>query len=292
VTIHETLDLKAAALLTVLCLLWGLNGVAMKISYFGIAPIFCGGLRSLVAALGLALWMKMNAIRLFPGDLLDGIIVGVLFGVEFAFLYSALLFTTVSSASILLYTTPFFHALGAHFFLQGDRITPHKGIGLVLAFSGVVTLLSKHMDFPSPTELIGDLCAIVAAILWAATTIYVKRRLVERVSHQQCLFYQTLFSIPILFLLSFFFGETPVHHIDALIISSVAFQGVIVAFVSYLLWFHLVYGYPVSRLSAFTFLTPVFATIFGTIFLHEPMTLKLVFSLILVSLGIYVVNIK
>jgi drug/metabolite transporter (DMT)-like permease len=70
----------------------------------------------------------------------------------------------------------------------------------------------------------------------------------------------------------------------------VAYQGLIVAFISYLLWFFLVHEYQVSRLSAFTFLTPVFATLSAVVFLHEPLSLRLILSLVLVSVGIYIVN--
>jgi len=288
----ETLDLKAATLLVVLCMLWGFNGVAIKVSNAGIAPIFCAGIRSVIAVLGLSVWMKVNRMRLFPGNVLDGLVVGILFGVEFALLFSSLLYTTVSSAWILLYSTPFFHTLGAHYFLKGDRITIHKGIGLIMAFVGIVLLLSKHLGVPSLIQLGGDMCALGAALLWAVTTIYIKRRLVGKVSHHHTLFYQTVFSIPILFLLSILFQEAPIQRIDALILSSVLFQGIIIAFISYLVWFYLVHAYPVSLLSAFTFLTPVFATISGVIFINEPLTLTLVCSLILVSLGIYVVNLR
>ena len=288
----ETLDLKAATLLVVLCMLWGFNGVAIKVSNAGIAPIFCAGIRSVIAVLGLAVWMKVNRMRLFPGKVLDGLVVGILFGSEFALLFSSLLYTTVSSAWILLYSTPFFHTLGAHYFLRGDRITIYKGIGLILAFAGIVILLSKNLGGPSSIQWAGDMCALGAAVLWAATTIYIKKRLVGEVSHHHTLFYQTVFSIPILFLLSILFQEVPIQRIDALIISSVLFQGIIIAFISYLVWFYLVHAYPVSLLSAFTFLTPVFATISGVIFINEALTLTLIFSLILVSLGIYVVNLK
>jgi len=291
-SLRESLDLKAVILLIVLCMAWGFNAVAIKVSNAGIAPIFCAGIRSVIAVLGLALWMKINRIPLFPGSLVDGVMVGVLFGIEFAALFSSLVYTTVSSAWILLYTTPFFHAVGAHYLLTGDRITLHKAIGLVLAFFGIILLLSKHLGFPSFSGLLGDMLALAAAILWAMTTIYIKRRLVGKVSHHHTLFYQTLFSIPILFLMSILFQETPVHHIDTLIVSSVVFQGIVIALISYLVWFHLVHVYPISRLSSFTFLTPVFATLSGMIFLQEPLTLRLTLSLVLVSLGIYVVNMK
>jgi len=289
---REALDLKAVILLTLLCIAWGFNAVAMKVSNAGISPIFCAAIRSVIAVVGLAIWMRIKRIPLFPGSLIDGLIVGILFGLEFAALFSSLLYTTVSSAWILLYSTPFFHAVGAHYFLTGDRINLQKAIGLILAFAGIVILLSKHLGVPSLTGLMGDTLALTAAMLWAATTIWIKRRLVGQVSPHHTLFYQTVFSIPILFLLSALFGETPVHHLDALILSSVLFQGIIIAFVSYLVWFSLVHDYPVSRLSSFTFLTPVFATLSGALFLHEPLTLRLTLSLVLVSIGIYVVNRK
>ncbi|NVL93065.1 MAG: DMT family transporter [Desulfobacterales bacterium] len=95
-----------------------------------------------------------------------------------------------------------------------------------------------------------------------------------------------------LFLLSTIFREQPIGQINGLILVSVAYQGIVIAFVSYLLWFFLVHSYPVSRLSAFTFLTPVFATVAGVFLLHESLTPRLILSLFLVSLGIYVVNKK
>ena len=291
-TVKEVLDLKAVAILTGICMLWGLNAVAIKVSNLGIAPVFCAGIRSVMAVIALALWMKVKKIPLFPSNLMDGLVVGILFGSEFACLYASLLYTTGSSAWILLYASPFFHATGAHFFLKGDRLTVYKSTGLLLAFIGVIILLSKNFGAPTWTGLVGDLLAFTAAALWALTTIFIKRRLVGSVSFHNTLFYQTLFSIPILFLISVFLKETPIDHLNGVIVLSVVFQGIVVAFVSYLLWFYLVHEYPVSRLSSFTFLTPVFATISCVVFLHETVTWKLTVSLILVSLGIYVVNMK
>ncbi len=290
--IKATLDLKAVAILTGLCMLWGFNAVTIKVSNEGIAPVFSAGIRSVIAVIALAIWMRAKKVPLFPSNLFDGVVVGLLFGTEFACLYASLLYTTASSAWILLYATPFFHAVGAHFFLKNDRLTVYKTTGLILAFIGIIVLLSKHLGVPSWVGLVGDLLAFAAAALWALTTIYIKRRLVGSVSFHNTLFYQTIFSIPILFLISFLMKETPIDHLDGVIVLSVVFQGIVVAFISYLLWFYLVHEYPVSRLSAFTFLTPVFATISCVVFLHEPMTWKLSVSLILVSLGIYVVNMK
>lgn len=262
----------------------------MKLSNEGVDPIFAACIRSAIAGLGLAAWMKLLKLKLFPGSVWDGLAVGVIFGLEFAFLFSSILYTTIASAWILLYSTPFFHAIGAHFFLKGDRLSFNKILGLILAFIGIVVLLSKHLDLPSAKQILGDGLALGAAVLWAATTIYIKRRLVGKVSPFHTLFYQTFFSVPILLALSLVFQEAPIRHLDGVIIGSLLFQGLIVAFVSYLLWFYLVHEYPVSRLSSFTFLTPVFATAAGILFLNEPLSLRLILALVLVSAGIYVVN--
>jgi drug/metabolite transporter (DMT)-like permease len=287
---RDKLDARAVILLTVLCLVWGLNAPAIKFTNEGIAPIFCAGLRSVVATACLMVWMLRKRLELFPGRLLDGLVIGCLFGLEFGLLYMSLLYTTASSAWLLLYTTPFFHAIGAHFFLAGDRLSWNKVAGLALAFTGILVLLSNHLGLPSIRQLVGDLLAISAAMLWALTTVYIKRRLVTAVTPYHTLFYQILFSIPVLFLLSYIFQETPVKTINGLILFSFAYQSILVAFVSYLAWFFLVHSYPVSRLASFSFLTPVFATLAGVILLGEPLTMRLIVSLTLVSIGIYIVN--
>jgi drug/metabolite transporter (DMT)-like permease len=287
---HDKLDARAAVVLTVLCLIWGLNAVAMKYATEGIAPIFCAGLRSLIATVCLVFWMAARRITLFAGHLKDGMLVGLLFGAEFGLLYLAIRYTTASSAWILLYTSPFFHALGAHFFLTGDRLSLAKAAGMMMSFAGIVVLLSQHLGLPSVDQFAGDMLALTAAILWALTTVVIKRRLVTAVSPYHTLFYQTLFSIPILFLLSYMVQETPIRYLNGLIWISLAYQGILVAFISYLVWFFLVHSYPVSRLSAFTFLTPVFATLAGVLLLGEPLTLRLIISLTLVSIGIFIVN--
>ena len=286
----DKLDIRAAAILCVLCLVWGINSVAIKFGNTGIDPIFAAGLRSIIASVCLFCWMKFRKKKLFPARQIDGIVVGLLFGIEFGMLYCSMLYTSAASAFLLLYTTPFFHAIGAHMFLKNDRLSFVKLTGLILSFSGILVLMSKYIGKPMAADLIGDLLALAAAIVWAATTIYIKVRLVGKVSPHNTLFYQVVFSIPVLLVLSFIFKEAPIRQIDWLISLSIAYQGIIVAFVSYLIWFHMVHVYPVSRLSAFTFLTPIFAALAGIVLIHEPITMRLVIALVLVSAGIYVIN--
>jgi drug/metabolite transporter (DMT)-like permease len=81
-------------------------------------------------------------------------------------------------------------------------------------------------------------------------------------------------------------------HLTPSIVGCVFFQSVIVAFITYFIWFKLIHTYSVSRLSAFTFLTPIFGVLAGVIFLGEEFTGSLMVGLPMVCAGIFLVNWK
>jgi drug/metabolite transporter (DMT)-like permease len=48
--------------------------------------------------------------------------------------------------------------------------------------------------------------------------------------------------------------------------------------------------YPATQMASFTFLTPVFALLFGVVLLNEPLSVQLVLALVGVAVGIVLVN--
>ena len=281
------------AVLLALALIWGSNWAVVKLVSDELAPLFMAGLRSLVAAFCLYIWMKIKGVTVFPskGILGHGIVIGLLFGAEFGLVYVGLIYTLASRMYILLYTAPFFVAIGAHFFLKGDRLHPWKVLGLVFAFLGVVVLFVKDLGSFSISALAGDIMALIAGALWGATTVYVKRYLAHRTVPLQTLFYQVAFSAPPLFLMSIVLGETWVKGFSFLAGFSVFYQCIIVAFLSYLVWFTLIHRFPVSLLHAFSYFTPVFGVFLsGALILGEVIRVKLILALVLVSLGMALVN--
>jgi drug/metabolite transporter (DMT)-like permease len=182
-------------------------------------------------------------------------------------------------------------ALGAHFFLKGDRLNAWKTVGLILAFVGVLSLFMKDLGSSSISTLPGDLMALTAGALWGATTVYLKKYLSHRTLPLQTLFYQVFFSAAPLFLMSFILEDPIVSGISFVTGFSVFYQCIIVAFISYLVWFELIHRYPVSLLHAFSFFTPVFGVFLsGALILGELMSLRLIVALTLVSLGLVLVN--
>lgn len=281
------------AVLLGLAMIWGANMAIIKIGARELSPLFMAGLRSLVASLCIYIWMKAKGITIFPSKsvLLHGIVIGLLFGFEFSFIYVGLGYTLASRTYILVYTAPFFVALEAHFFLKGDRLNSWKAAGLILAFAGVVALFMRDLGSFSLSALPGDLMVLAGGALWGSTTVYLKKYLSYQTVPLQTLFYQVFFSAPLLFLMSVALEDPIVLGFSLTTGFSVFYQSIIVAFLSYLLWFELIHRYPVSLLHAFSFFTPVFGVfISGALILGEVISPGLIVALTLVTLGMALVN--
>jgi drug/metabolite transporter (DMT)-like permease len=290
----DYLDSRAVIAIIVLTLIWGLNYPMIKYSNQGISPVFASALRSLVASIFGVIYCIRKGEKLFHTDIMlfHGFVVGLLFGLEFACIYFGLLYTDAARSVVFVYLSPFVVALGAHFFLKGDRLTFLKTAGLVLAFSGVLVVFWGRPRAAKANMLIGDLLQISAAVFWGATTLYIKRFMAEKVRPINTFLYQLFFSIPILLIVSLILEPTWIYRVDPYILGSLFYQSVIVASISYFIWFGLIHHYSVSRLSAFTFFTPLFGVLFGILFLSEELTPSLMVGLPLVSIGIFLVNWK
>jgi drug/metabolite transporter (DMT)-like permease len=267
--------------------------VSIKFSNLGVPPILAALIRSVVSGLLLWIYAWCNGQRVFldTGDLKHGAAIGVLFGVEFLVLYYGIDLTNASRAIIFLYTQPLWTALGAHFFLSAERLSVPKAVGLILSFAGLVTVFGSRPTTVGPLYWVGDLMEVAAAALWAATSIYIKRFMLNKpITHYQTLFAQLFFSVPVLAVgwLVLEWGR-PIR-LDGLVVGSLVYQSVVIAFASYLLWFWMIHRYQVSRLAAFTFLTPLSGVILSGILLDEPLTTFLLAGLVLVAAGLYLVN--
>jgi len=289
---RDRLDGLATLATVGLCALWALSHVAVKLANAGVSPAFQSGLRSLGALACLLVWAQLRGIKLFErdGTLVPGVLAGVMFAVEFALIFWALAYTDVARGVIILYTTPFFVALGAHLFVPGEQMHRWQVIGLICAFAGVVIAFSDGLTLPDRRALIGDAMMLAAAFLWGATTVLVKASKLARIDPAKTLAYQLAVSGALLTPFALLLGERGLFDPAWFVIGAIAFQAIIVAFASYLVWFALIRIYPASTLSTFTFLTPLFGLLFGAALLGERVSAALILSLALVAIGIWLVN--
>jgi drug/metabolite transporter (DMT)-like permease len=281
----------AIALMLVLCLSWGFNQVAVKLALPDIPPMLQATIRSSGAIVVLLLIARLRGVKIFErdGTLRAGLCAGVIFGVEFVLIYRGLFLTTATRAVVFLYTAPFFVAFGSYMFL-GERLRPWQWGGLGLCFAGVALAIGVPQADVDWNVLLGDLMIVGGGALWAATTLIVKTTALLKAPAEKGLGYQVAMSIPILGFAAWISGETLTRVPGPLALSLMVYQAVWVVGLTFLLWFSLVKTYSASKLSAFTFITPLFGVIASYFIMHDTLTPVFGAAALLVIAGLYLVN--
>jgi drug/metabolite transporter (DMT)-like permease len=289
----DHLDSLAITLLLGCCLFWGFQQVLAKATLSEVPPVFQSAVRATGATLLLMIWCKARGIALFvkDGTLCVGLLAGSLFSFEFACIYLALSHTGASRVTVFLYTSPFWVAALLPLFVKSERMNRLQWLGLSCAFAAVVFALWESLQKAGAGRL-GDVLALLAGASWGLTTVTIRATSLAKIGAERLLFYQLACSAISLPVISWLFGERwPV----ASVLSSFAWislflQTAVGAFASYLLWMWMLTRYPAAKMSAFVFLTPVFALLFAALWLGEPITPNLVIAIALVGVGILLVN--
>lgn len=295
-------DSQAVILMVVLCAIWGLQQVAIKSANAALPPVFQAGLRSTIAAVLVWGWARARGTPLFreDGTLGAGLLAGVLFAGEFVCIFLGLTMTSASRMAVFLYTAPCFTALGLHWFTPGERMRRTQWIGVTVAFAGMALAFADGFARTGAAGaddaramlagLAGDALGVLGGALWAATTVVVRSSTLARASASKTLFYQLAVSAAVLLALAAGLGQLEVRTVTPLAMMALGYQAIVVAFVSYLAWFWLLTRYMASRLSVFSFLTPLFGVTFGVLLLGESFSSRFLAAAMLVLAGIALVN--
>ena len=289
----DHLDGAGMFMLVGISMMLGMNQAMVKMVNVGMSPIFQAGLRSAAAMIPLVLYMLLThkKFSISSDNFLPGIIAGLLFTFEFFLLFQALEYTSVARSAILFYTMPVWVTLGAHFLIPGEKITSARAIGLVLAVCGVFVALSQNQHPASDQALLGDLMALTAATGWAGLALVTKTTKLSKSTPEVQMLYQFAVSAPILLVIAFIDDQT-FREMTAYLWVIFTYQVVIVAAFGFVLWFWVLSIYPASKMTSFSFLTPLFGVLFGWIIFNEQLTINIIVALILVGAGIYLVNRK
>ncbi len=291
-----SLDGLAIGLLLACCLFWGFQQVLVKATIAEVPAVFQAAIRFNFALALIWLWCRWRGIAVFErdGSLWPGLLAGALFAAEFSCLYTALQFTGASRATVFLYTSPFWVALVLPLLVKSERLGKVQWIGLTAAFVGVAFALREGLVVSAGggRQWLGDLLALGGGMFWGLTTVVLRSSRLAKVSPEKQLIYQVGVSAAVLPLLSLGLGEVWVWTFSPFALSSLVIQTVVGAFASYLTWMWMLSHYPTTRMSVFVFLTPVFALVFGALWLREPVTVNLIVALALVTGGIVLVGRK
>lgn len=290
---RRPLDGVAYGLMITLCLIWGFQQIILKLAAADVTPVMQVALRSVVAAVLVAILMQRRGERVFFRDPTwkPGILVGCLFGTEYFLIAEGLRYTTASHMVVLIYTAPVFVALGLQWKVPSERMGWFQWLGVLLAFAGVViTFIGRETGTPELDRMLwGDIMGLLGGLAWAATTLAIRLSPLAREPVTKTLQYQMIIgSIILLFaawaLGQFHFRASPMAWV------SLFYQGILVSFLSYLGWFWLLRNYLASRLGVLSFLTPLFGVGFGVWILDDPVSTSFLAGSIMVMSGIVMVS--
>ncbi|HGM5579555.1 TPA: DMT family transporter [Pseudomonas putida] len=290
---RKNTDAFALQVMLGLCLIWGSQQVMIKWAAVDIAPVMQAAFRSGIAAVLVGLlmcwrggWGQLGATWR------AGLLAGALFGLEFLFIAEGLKLTSAAHMSVFLYTAPVFTALGLHFMLPSERLRLLQWLGIALAFAGIALAFAGglSLDQLDGRVLLGDAMAVLAGLMWGATTVVVRASRLSEAPATLTLFYQLMVGFVGLLLMALFSGQIGAVSLTPLAVGSVLFQGLVVSFFSYLTWFWLLRQYLASNLAVFSFITPLFGVTFGVLLLDEPLSVNFVVGAVMVLGGVVLVS--
>ncbi len=290
---RQPLDLFAFGCMVIFCMVMASQQVVLKAVAEDIVPVFQIALRSGVAAalLILLILVQRRRLPLAPENRIPAILIGVLFTLEYLFLGEALNHTSAGHATVFLYTSPIFAAIGLHLKIPNERMSALQWLGILIAFAGVALafLGGDAADSLSSAVLWGDLLALLAGASWGATTVVVRATGLSALPARQTLLYQLLGAFGLLSLWAWMTDQTAINPTPE-VWASLAFHGIGVAFLCFLVWFWLLTKYKASQLGILSFMTPVFGVLLGNWLLGERIETSFVVGSGLIIGGILLVS--
>ncbi len=291
---RQPLDRQAFGLMLLLSLVWSFQQIALKGTAGEASPLLQIAIRSGVGAVLLWLYMRFQgeSLPLGGGYWKPGILVGLLFGLEYLFLGEALRLTSAAHAVVFLYTSPVFTALGLHWLLPSEKLGRLQWVGIALAFAGIVVAFFPGGGTSTesmPSWLWGDLLALLGGLAWGATTVAIRTTRLSHMPATQTLMYQLLGAFVLLTPGCWLLGHT-VFEPSPLIWAALAYQCIVMSFFSFLLWFWLLTRYFAAQLSVLTFMTPLITVFLGAWLLDETIEPRFLAGTILVVAGIVLVT--
>jgi len=287
----QPLDWKSASLALLASALWGGNLVALKIGLEIFPPLWSAWWRFVLGVGAVSWWAARQGIPLWPQQSERGrlIILGLLFTAQIALLNLGVNLTSPAYGVVILNSHPIFANLAGHFVASEQRLNCKRVLGLGIAFFGVCYLaFGKPVPRLAPNPLVGNTLLIFSSFLLGIRTVYT-RWLVQGVDPVKAVTWQMALSLPV-FLVAALLLEPPLARPLALEpIVAMAYQGLIVAGICFVIWTGLLRRYSAGTLATFGFTVPLFGIALSRLLLGEPLDARIVVAAAAVITGIALV---
>ena len=281
---------KDLLLLILLGLIWGSSFFNIKIATYSYTPFTLALIRVIFASIPLFILCQYKKIKIeaFSKNWKPYAIIG-LCNIAIPFTLIAIGTAEINSylAAILMSTTPMSGSILAHFFTKNEKISFLKSIGILLGFSGIIFLFFDKLII-TESNYIYALITILGSTFYSVggiLTLKLKAKGNENVTTST-----TLWSVIFLFPLSMIF-ETPWQLNPSMESTlSLLYLGVVATGLAWLIRFRILTVNGLVFQTQVAYLIPIFGVIFGYFLMDEIITWRVLVSLIIIMLGIYIVK--
>ena len=269
--------------LLLLAAVWGASFLFMRIAAPVIGPVLLIELRVLIAGLALGLLsLRLNLLPEIRQQLLPLLVVGCInSAIPFLLFAIASLYLPAGFTSILNATAPLFGTLIAGLWLR-ERLSVGQFIGLVIGFSGVTILIGWTSIPTSLSFLLSVGAGLTASLLYAVAAPYTKQKL-SGISPIAVAAGSQLGATLVLFPLTPFF--LPESFPSVTVVLVVLALGILSTALAYVLYFRLIANIGASKALTVAYLIPLFAMLWGTLVLGEPITSSMILGCSLILSG-------
>jgi drug/metabolite transporter (DMT)-like permease len=280
------------ASIVLLCIIFGANPVAVKITLAGLGPFTNAGIRFAIAAVVILLWalMTRQPLKIKKHLWASTLTLGLILTTQMSLFYIGMTKTNASHGALIANLLPFLVLVLSHFFIPGDPITPRKVVGMLMGFSGVFLILMDKEGIQSGYRT-GDLIVLAAVCMWACRIIFTKK-VIRDFEPFHLVIYPFLFAAPLLLVGGVLLDPAMVIRLDRTIICALLYQSIAIASLGFVAWNTLLKQYGAASLHSFVFLMPIAGVCFGGLILGEPVTPHLLASLVLVTTGLMILHFK
>jgi drug/metabolite transporter (DMT)-like permease len=287
---NKDFSFLAASFTMFICMLFGANAVAIKISLEGLGVFTSAGIRFGVASITIVLWAKITgrSLKIKKEQIIQLFVISFVFTIQLSCFYLGLSKSNASRGTLLANIQPFFTLFLAHFFIPGDQITKRKILGILMGFAGVAFVFLEKKGVTSDFNT-GDLMILTAAFLWACNAVYTKRIISAFQPFQMALF-PMFFSVPLFFLGGMLWDHHMIASLNAKVIGAMVYQSWVTASFAFVVWMSLLQKYGAVALHSFIFIMPVTGVLLGGLILGEPITVNILIALVLIVAGILIIH--
>lgn len=293
---------KVAYLVAILCtFLWGTafpvikmgynlmsipeNDIASKLIFAG-ARFFLGGVMVYI----IGLFIKKQPLKLNKADVTPVMLLAVVqTALQYLFSYIGVGYTTASNTSVITACMSFFVVLLAPLFFKNDRLTLLKIIGCIVGFAGVI-VMNFNGFAGGGISFLGE-GFVLFSTLCASGGNLITKGCMKNCDPVKITAFQLALGGMLLFLTGFALGGS--IELNGIANITVLLYLALVSAVAFTLWTAVLRYHPVSKISVFNLLVPIFGTVWSGILLNESVfTIENAVALVLVCAGIVVVNLE